>query len=144
MDGMEESESKVGMSAYLVNNSFRSCLQPKRQSFDIKLYMQLHKKILRKAIIHKNFEQSLTNFEHKVDPTPKGFKGRQLQEPHVKHLFSTRDKRANTEVASLRSTETHSPLTHSNTQSNTLKNTLNNTQMMASRPLTRERAAERR
>lgn len=42
---------QIGSTTYFINNSFRSCLQPKRTSVDIKLYLQLHKKILRKAII---------------------------------------------------------------------------------------------
>lgn len=44
-------EKQSDSTPYFINSSFRSCLQPKRASLDIKLYLQLHKKILRKAII---------------------------------------------------------------------------------------------
>jgi len=45
----------IGNSVYLVNNSLHCNIQPKRTSFDANIYMQLHRKITRRATIHKRF-----------------------------------------------------------------------------------------
>lgn len=48
-------EPKIGSSTYVVNNSLNCSIRPKRASFDIKLYLQLHRKFVRKAIIDRKF-----------------------------------------------------------------------------------------
>lgn len=40
---------------YLVTNSFHCGLQPKRASNDLQLYLLLHKKVLRKAVIERRY-----------------------------------------------------------------------------------------
>lgn len=67
--------SQLGGTNYLVNNSFFGMIQPKRASFDIKIYLQLHRKLIRRNVIEKKFEESLYHFNNKIAPRQKGFKG---------------------------------------------------------------------
>jgi hypothetical protein len=50
-------------------------MQPKRASFDIKLFLQLHRKLIRKAVIEKTFEESLYQFSSQSAQNRRGFKG---------------------------------------------------------------------
>lgn len=43
-------------SKYVINNSFHCGIHHKKVSINSQLYSQLHKKILRKAIIEKRFQ----------------------------------------------------------------------------------------
>jgi hypothetical protein len=54
----------IDNSNYVINNSLQYRMQPKRANFDINLYMQLHRKLQRKAIISQKFEQSLHEFSN--------------------------------------------------------------------------------
>lgn len=91
-------DDQSDFSSYFVNNSFRSYLHPKRASVDIKLYLQLHKKILRKAIIEQNFEDNLYIFEHSHMQTRKGFIGNAKHESFFRRTnISQRSKRASTD-----------------------------------------------
>ena len=48
---------------HLVNNSLKPGIQHKRISFASTLYSLVHKKMLRKAVIDRNFHDSLTSFQ---------------------------------------------------------------------------------
>lgn len=94
-------------------------MQPKRTSFDVKLYMQLHRKVLRKAIIEKKFEQSLYQFSNHIDYGRKGFKGSLKPEPYLQRSNSYREKKIYSEPSPSKHhhntlySATHSTLTNS-------------------------------
>ena len=69
-------EQKIGNSAYVVNNSLQNSIKHKRASFDIKLYLQLHRKLVRKAVIEKKFEENALDVFAESGGPRKGFKGR--------------------------------------------------------------------
>jgi hypothetical protein len=86
--------------SYHVSSSFRCCLQPKRASADIKLYLQLHKKMLRRAVIEQKFEENLYVFEHSHLQARKGFVGNSLHEsPRRKSFTTQRENRVFTETS---------------------------------------------
>lgn len=62
-------------SNYLVNNNLSSAIHPKRASCDIKIYLQVHRKMLRKMAIEKGFEQSMYLFGANHQEPRRGFKG---------------------------------------------------------------------
>ena len=85
-------EPKIGTSTYVVNNSLICCLPPKRASFDIKLYLQLHKKIMRKANIQKKFEESVYHLAASHANPRKGFEGKLRPGTFLSRSSSVRDK----------------------------------------------------
>ena len=70
------SESPIGSSTYVINNSLFCSIQPKRTSFDVKLYLQLHKKLSRRATIEKKFEESIYQLRQPSCNSRKGFRGK--------------------------------------------------------------------
>ena len=82
----------INNSMYIVNNSLHCNIQPKRTSFDANTYMQLHRKITRKALIERKFEEGLTELD-KREIERKGFKGSLLPE----NMFFTQKSRSTKE-----------------------------------------------
>ena len=63
----------------MVTNSLPGSLHPKRTSENVKLYMQLHKKIMRSVIIEKKFaEAKKSNQALETATKAKGFRGSTL------------------------------------------------------------------
>lgn len=48
---------------------------PKRTSINVKAFLQMHRKLLRKKIIEKTFHSSLNQLASQAQENPKGFKG---------------------------------------------------------------------
>jgi hypothetical protein len=59
----------------VVNNSLPCALMPKRTSINVKAFLQMHRKLLRKKIIEKTFHSSLNQLASQAHESPKGFKG---------------------------------------------------------------------
>lgn len=66
---------------------------------DIKLYMQLHRKMMRKCVIEQKFEQSLYDFSNTVDRTRKGFRGALCHERSSTNRDIQHNRRMQTESA---------------------------------------------
>lgn len=65
----------IEQSPYVVNNSLPCALLPKRTSVNIKAFLQIHRKLLRKKIIEKTFHSSLNQLATQPNDTPRGFRG---------------------------------------------------------------------
>ena len=74
--------SSLPSSPYLVNNSLPYANQPKRAACDVKIYLQLHRKMFRKAAIERTFERSMYLLGHTAQQPRKGFKGKVLPDSY--------------------------------------------------------------
>lgn len=86
------SDTPIGSSTYVINNSLFCSLQPKRTSFDVKLYLQLHKKLTRKATIEKKFEESIYQLRQPNCHSRKGFRGKLKPDTFLSRTNSSADR----------------------------------------------------